>query len=127
MKRLTIIVTVLLLASAPIVQSEESVPRAPPCLSEDGYRESVVQHYDDVYLVNRFTGAQAQQFMTAFNGLPPPTNVQGTRVVVLGKTGQSAVLIAVFNHDCLIGTSFLPDQLYQALLGDMGEKRALLL
>ena len=103
------------------------MPRAPPCLSEDGYRESVVQHYGDVYLVNRFTGAQVQQFMTAFNGLPPPTKVQGTRVVVFGKTGQSALLIVVFNHDCLIGTSFLPDQLYQALLGDMGEKRALLL
>ncbi len=127
MKRLTIIVTVLLLASAPIVQSEESVPRAPPCLSEDGYRDNVVQHDGDVYLVNRFTDAQAQQFMTAFNELPPPTNVQGTHVVVLGKTGQSAMLIAVFKHDCLIGTSFLPEQLYQALLGDMGEKRALLL
>ena len=114
MKRLTIIVAVLLLASVPTVHSEASVPQAPPCLSEDGYRDSVVQHYGNVYVVNRFTGTRAQRFMTACNGLPPPTNVRGKRVVVLGKTGQSAVLFAFFNHDCLIGNSFLPDQLYQA-------------
>lgn len=124
MKKLMIAAAFVLLTIPTMAQSEWQTPDKPVCLSEDTYRTKVIEEFGEVFFVNRFTGKQAQAFITAFNELPPSSSMKGKRVIVFGKSGKNAVLVAFFGSSCMANRGFLQDHVYEELIVAMGEKRA---
>ena len=113
MKRMMLATAAAILVSAPSLTSAgwaATPSRANVCLSAEGWVADV-QHRSEgvsVLVLSDIQGIEAKAVVDRINATPPETKMQADHVLVLGARALANdapapyVLVAFFNHDCLV-------------------------
>ena len=94
---------------------EQPKPIPKQCLTRETLRDALNQNIPSVELAT-FKGRDAENFMEHFNVIPPHTGIAADVVLLASMKSSPQVVIAFFNHGCMMGRAVLPRSAVDQLL-----------
>ena len=107
-----LLVAAFVLLASPL---EQPKPIPKQCLTRETLRNALSQNIPGVELAT-FKGRDAENFIEHFNAIPPNTGIQADVVLLASMKSSPQVVIAFFDHDCMMGRAVLPRQVIDQLL-----------
>lgn len=77
----------------------QPVPPEPACVSIAAVGEAAERA--GAVVVHDFRGADAADWLTAYNAIPPVTAIAGDQVVLLEREGAASMLVVVLTQGCV--------------------------